>query len=94
MRMNITQISTGLILTKITLVMPWTLEGPVLIISKNVHINRFPPLNFAQVYNTIPIPTIQRQDQGGHILAKMKFPVLNKFSLCYFYTKTNNKLNE
>ena len=31
--------------------------------------------------------------QGGHILAKMKFPVspeLQKFSLCYFYVKTNN----
>ena len=25
--------------------------------------------------------------QGGHILAKMKFPV---FALCYFYAKTNN----
>ena len=25
--------------------------------------------------------------QGGHILAKMKFPM---FSLCYFYAKTNN----
>ena len=34
--------------------------------------------------------------QGGHILAKIKFPVfslsfpvLQKFSLCYFYAKTN-----
>ena len=31
---------------------------------------------------------------GGHILVKMKFPVfspvLQKFSLCYFYVETNN----
>ena len=32
--------------------------------------------------------------QGGHILAKIKFPVLQKFSPCYFYAKTNNQLSE
>ena len=32
--------------------------------------------------------------QGDHILAEIKFPVFPEFSLCYFYAKTNNYLNE
>ena len=43
--------------------------------------------------NTVtPVPDVfhRNWNQGGHIPAKIKFPVLDNFSLCYFYVINNS----